>query len=590
MSRVFRYERTFLDPILNPLERRLYRLLRVDPTRGMTWRGYAMAILWSNLPIAIVAFLIFVFQDRLPLNPDKIGPLSWDAALHTTASFITNTNQQHYSGQSQLSYLSQLAAIVTMQVVTPAVGLAAFVAVLRGITGGLRPSDVPDHVPLSRANLGNYYVDVTRAITRVLLPLSIVLALLLTWQGVPSTLSGAKTANLLEPQVGEGRTVGTQTIPVGPVAPMVAIKQLGTNGGGWYGPNSAVPLENPTPISNFLEAISILLIPVASIFMIGYFTRRPRFGVSIMGIMVVLSAVLSFISIATDAQPNPAFAGLAAPRSNMEGVETRIGTVASSLWAAITTQTSNGSVNAMHDSLNPITGLVPLTGMWLNLTFGGDGVGVLNFFIYLIVTVFIAGLMVGRTPELFGRKVEAKEMKLASIALLLGTFLVLVPSALALSIPAITANSNPAFHGLSQIIYEYSSAFANNGSGFEGLGDGTVWWNVSCAVVLILGRFIPIIVPLAIAGFLAAKKAAPETSGTLRVDTPIFAGTTLSVILIVGALNFLPVAVLGPIAESLSVGKPLPAPVPLGSDLNTPALKATIKLKPTPAQLAVRSR
>jgi potassium-transporting ATPase potassium-binding subunit len=270
-------------------------------------------------------------------------------------------------------------------------------------------------------------------------------------------------------------------------------------------------------------------------------------------------------------------------------VETRIGAVASSLWAAITTQTSNGSVNAMHDSLNPITGLVPLAGMWLNLTFGGDGVGVLNFFIYLIVTVFIAGLMVGRTPELFGRKVEAKEMKLASIALLPGTFLVLVPSAIALSIPAITANSNPGFHGLSQIVYEYSSAFANNGSGFEGLGDGTVWWNVSCAVVLILGRYIPIIVPLAIAGSLGAKKAAPETSGTLCVDTPIFAGTTLSVILIVGALNFLPVAVLGPIAESLSVGQPLPAPVPLGSGLNTPDSKATVKLE-TPAQLAVRSR
>ncbi len=598
MSRVFHGERTFLDPVLNPVERGMYRLFRIDSERGMDWRGYAMAILWTNLPIALVGYLILVFQDKLPLNPDNMGPVSWVTALHTAASFITNTNQQHYSGQAQFSYFSQIVALVTMMFVTPAVGMAAMIAVLRGITGGLRPKDVPEYAPLTCANLGNYYVDVTRAITRLLLPLSLVLALILTAQGVPSTFSGAKTATLLEPYTvtNQDKTttkVTTQTIPVGPVASLVAIKQIGTNGGGWYGPNSAAPLENPTPLTNFLEAISILLIPVSGIFMIGYFTRRPRFGVTIMGIMVVLSVALAFVSISTGTQPNSAFAGLAAPGPNMEGVETRIGTVASTLWATITTQTSNGSVNAMHDSLNPITLLVPFTGMWLNLIFGGEGVGFLNFFVYLIVTVFIAGLMVGRTPELFGRKVEAREMKLASIALLLGTVLVLVPSAITLAIPAITGNSNPAFHGLSQVLYEYSSAFANNGSGLAGLGTAeSTWWNVTCAVVLILGRFIPIIAPLAIAGFLGAKKAAPETSGTLRVDTAIFAGTTLSVILIVGALNFLPVAVLGPIAESLSVGKPLPAPVPLGSSLNAPYPTPAVTTKPalTPTELAVRSR
>lgn len=603
MSRVFHGERTVLDPVLNPLERGLYRLFRIDPERGMDWRGYAMAILWTNLPIAIVSYLILVFQDKLPLNPDHMGPVSWITALHTAASFITNTNQQHYSGQAQFSYFSQTLALITMMFVTPAVGMAAMVAVLRGITGGLRPKNIAEYAPLTRANLGNYYVDVTRAITRLLLPSSIVLALVLTSQGVPSTFSGAKTATLLESYTvtnsgtDQDKTttkITTQTIPVGPVASLVAIKQIGTNGGGWYGPNSAAPLENPTPLTNVLEAVSILLIPVAGIFMIGYFTRRPRFGVTIMGIMVVLSVALAFVSISSGTQPNPAFAGLAAPGPNMEGVETRIGTVASALWATITTQTSNGSVNAMHDSLNPITLLVPFTGMWLNLIFGGEGVGFLNFFIYLIVTVFIAGLMVGRTPELFGRKVEAREMKLASIALLLGTFLVLVPSAITLAIPAITGNSNPAFHGLSQVLYEYSSAFANNGSGMAGLGTAeSTWWDVTCAVVLILGRFIPIIAPLAIAGFLGAKKAAPETSGTLRVDTPIFAGTTLSVILIVGALNFLPVAVLGPIAESLTVGKPLPAPVLLGSSLNAPDPKKIVTLEPKPqtsTELAARSR
>ena len=565
MARVFAGGRTWLDPILNPLERGIYAVLRVNPARGMTWRGYAMALLWSNLPLAIIAYLIFFYQGSLPLNPDAIGGTSWDLALHTTASFITNTNQQHYSGQAQLSYLSQLAAIVTMQVVTPAVGLAAFVAVLRGITGGIRPSNVAAHVAVPAANLGNYYVDVTRAITRVLLPLSIVVALLLTWQGVPSTFDGAKTATLLEPQTVEGKAITAQTIPVGPVAAMVAIKQLGTNGGGWYGPNSAVSLENPTPLSNLIQLISILLIPVASIFMVGAFTKRPRFGVMVMGIMSLLSAVLAFAIIPAASQANPAFAGISISSPNMEGVEQRFGPVASALWATWTTQSSNGSVNAMHDSLNPIAGLVPLVGMWLNVTFGGDGVGFLNFFIYLIVAVFIAGLMVGRTPELFGRKIEAREMKLASLGLLISPLLILVPSAIALAIPSVTATSNPGFHGLTQVVYEYSSAVANNGSGMAGLGTGgSVWWNVTCAICLILARFIPIIAPLAIAGYIGAKKAAPQTAGTLRVDTPIFAGMTLSVILIVGALSYFPLAVMGPIAESLTIGKPLPQPVPLG--------------------------
>ena len=566
MSRVFHGERTLLDPVFNPLERGLYSLLRLDPARGMTWRGYSLAILFSNLPVALLGYLIFVAQGSLPLNPDKVPGMTWDLALHTAASFVTNTNQQHYSGQSQLSYLAQMAGVTAMQFITPAVGLAAMVAVLRGLMGGRGGV---------RGDLGNYYVDLTRAITRVLMPLSLLLALLLTWQGVPSTFSGAKTVNLLEPQTIEGKLISSQTIPVGPVAAMVAIKQLGTNGGGWYGPNSAVPLENPTPLANLFETISLILIPVASIFMAGYFLRRPRFGLMVLGVMTLLSAVLVLAVVPNASQPNPAFAGLAAPGANLEGVEQRLGPLASSLWASLTTQTSNGSVNAMHDSLNPLAGLVPMLGMWLNLIYGGDGVGFLNFFIYLIVTVFIAGLMVGRTPELFGRKIEAREMKLASVALLISPLLILLPSAIALSVPAFTANSNPGFHGLSQVLYEYSSAAANNGSGFEGLGDNTVWWNVSCAVVLILARFVPIIAPLAIAGYLSQKKEVPISSGTLRVDTPTFAGTTLAIILVLAALQYLPVAVLGPIAEQLTLGQPAPTPVPLSSRLNRTELTSS---------------
>ncbi len=557
MARVFSSQSTFLDVVCSPLENLVFKLLRVNPRQGMTWRGYALALVFTNLPLGLLAYLIFLFQGSLPLNPDNIPNMPWDLALHTAASFITNTNQQHYSGQAQLSYFSQLVAIVTLMFVTPAVGLAAMVAVLRGIMGGLRPDDNTGAIPA--ANLGNYYVDVFRAMTRVLLPLSLVLALLLTWQGVPSTLDSAKTATLLEPSAEST----TQTIPIGPVAAMVAIKQLGTNGGGWYGPNSAVPLENPTPLSNLLQMIAILLIPVASVFMVGFFTHRPRFGVSIMGCMVLLSAALTFFMLVTALEPNHAFKGLAASSANMEGVEQRFGATLSALWATWTTQTSNGSVNAMMDSLNPLAGLVPMVGMWLNVTFGGDGVGLLNFFTYLIVTVFIAGLMVGRTPELFGRKIEAREMKLASIALLISPLLILVPSALTVAMPSLAANSNPGFHGLSQIVYEFSSATANNGSGFEGLGDNTVWWNVMTSICLILGRFIPIIAPLAIAGLIGMKKAAPQSAGTLRVDTPIFAATTLSVILIVGALSFFPVAVMGPIAEHLTLGQALPQPIPL---------------------------
>ncbi|THF71691.1 potassium-transporting ATPase subunit A [Deinococcus sp. Arct2-2] len=520
----------------------LLRLTGVDATRPMNWRQYGAALLGTNVLIGVAAFLLYSLQGGLPLNPDGIPNLRWDTALHTAASFITNTNQQHYSGQNSLSYLSQLVGITALQFITPAVGMAALFAVLRGLRG--------------ETNVGNYFLDVTRAIG-LLIPASFVLALLLTSQGVPSTFSGAKTATLIEAQTVEGQAVTTQTIPVGPVAAMVAIKQLGTNGGGWYGPNSAVPLENPTPLSNLFQSVSIILFPVALVCAAGLFLRRRRFGVALIAVMSVMSAALTLGAVLSERQPNAALSGLAAASGNMEGKEVRFGTDATALWGAITTQTSNGSVNGMLDSFNPLGGLVPQLGMFLNDVYGGIGVGLINMLVFVILTVFIAGLMVGRTPELFGRKIETREIKIASLVILLQPLLVLGFTAATVALPSITANSNPGFHGLSQVLYEYNSAYANNGSGFEGLGDNTPWWNVTCAVVLILARFLPILGPLAIAGYLAQKKAAPETSGTLRVDTPVFAGMLLSVMLLLQLLNFAPALVLGPVAEQLTLSSPV---------------------------------
>ena len=543
LSRVFHGERTLLDPVLNPVENGLYRLIGANPERGMTWQGYGKAILFSNLALGSVAFLILVFQGAVPLlNPDGVPGMSWDLALHTAASFVTNTNQQHYSGQAQLSYFAHLFAIVVLQIVTPSVGLVALVAILRGLVGGRNAGAAQAG---EARDLGNYYVDVTRAVTRVMIPCAFVLALLLAWQGVPSTFSGAKVATPIDASTG----VAEQVIPVGPVAVMVAIKQFATNGGGWYGPNSSVPLENPTQLSNLFETVAIILLPIAIVFMTGYFLRKKGFGMMILGVMVAMSVMLSVAVIAAENGPNRAFEGLAAHGTNMEGKEVRFGATASALWGTLTTQTSNGSVNSMHDSFTPLGGLVPIVGMLVNATYGGVGVGLINFLIFVFLAVFIAGLMVGRTPELFGRKLEAKEIKLAAIAMLIQPVFILGFVAVSLAYSGLAQNSNPAFHGVSQVLYEYTSAFANNGSGFEGLGDNTVWWNVTNTINLILGRFIPIIAPLAIAGYLAQKRVAPETSGTLRVATPVFGVTTFFVIFLLTLLNFLPILVLGPVAE-----------------------------------------
>lgn len=550
LARVMRGTPMRGDAVFGPAERLVYRLLGVDPARGMSWRGYAKAFVLSNLAVGVPVWLVFMAQGALPLNPDAIPHLRWDTALHTMVSFLTNTNQQHYSGQAQLSYLSQMAGIVGLQVVTPMMGLGLVVATLRALFGGRAALDGAATAPVEAGqqatdvDVGNYWADVTRATLRVMLPLCLPWALLLAWQGVPSTLSAGAVATPVDASV----EMKQQKIPVGPVAPMVAAKQLGTNGGGWYGPNSSVPLENPTPLSNLLETLAIILLPIAVVCMVGPFTRRRRFTALVFGAMLLMSAASTGAALWSEA-----YSSSAADPALMEGKEVRFGAAPSALWAALTTQTSNGSVNAMHDSLSPLTGLVTLGNMLVNAVWGGIGCGLQQFLVYLLLSVFLAGLMTGRTPELFGRKIEAPEVKLLALLVLLQPLVVLGFTAVTLGLPSLTGNSNPGFHGISQVFYEYTSAFANNGSGFEGLDDATPWWNLSCVVVLLLGRYPALLVPLAVAASLARKRRAPEGPGSLHVETPTFALTLVAVIVILTVLQFLPVLVLGPIAEHLSL-------------------------------------
>jgi K+-transporting ATPase ATPase A chain len=530
------------DALFGWFERPLYALLGTRPGQGMSWRGYVCAFLLSNLVVGVLVWAVFMTQAWLPFNPDGIPNLRWDTALHTMISFLTNTDQQHYSGQAQLSYLAQMTGIVGLQVITPMMGLALVVATLRALFGG-RNAEVA-HADADQVDVGNYWADVIRPSVRVLLPLCLVWTLLLGWQGVPSTLHGAAAAHPLDASAG----MAEQKIPVGPVAAMVAVKQLGTNGGGWYGPNSAVALENPTPLANLLEALAIVLLPMSVVFMVGFFTGRKRLAALVFGTMMLMSVASTTLMLWSEAH-----SASTASAALMEGKEVRIGADASALWAALTTQTSNGSVNAMHDSLAPLSGLVTLVNMLINAIWGGIGCGLQQFIVYLLLGVFLAGLMTGRTPELFGRKIEAREVQLLALLILLQPLVLLSMTALALALPQFTANSNPGFHGISQVFYEYTSAFANNGSGFEGLGDGTYWWNLTCSLVLVLGRYPALIVPLIVASRLAAKRRAPESAGSLQIETPTFALTLVAVIVILTVLQFMPALVLGPIAEHLSM-------------------------------------
>ena len=548
LARVMRGAPMRGDALFGLVEKPLYWLLGVNPARGMSWRGYVMAFLLSNVVIAVLVQAVFMTQAWLPFNPDQIPNMRWDTALHTMVSFLTNTNQQHYSGQAQLSYFAQMTAITGLQVVTPMMGLALLVATLRALFGA-RPEDAesnPAGLPSvdRRVDVGNYYADVVRSCVRFMLPLCLLWAVLLTSQGVPSTLAGGPQATPIDASAG----MPTQKLPLGPVAAMVAAKQLGTNGGGWYGPNSSMPYENPTPLSNALELIGILLIPIAVVFMLGAFTGRRRLTGLVFGCMLAMSSV----SVAATVWLEGHSATAASPLL-MEGKEVRFGADGTGLWAAITTQVSNGSVNGMHDSLSPLGGAVPMVNMLINAIWGGIGCGLQQFIVYLLLGVFLAGLMTGRTPELFGRKLETPQVRLLALLVLLQPITILAFTAITLAIPAITGNSNPGFHGISQVFYEYVSAFANNGSGFEGLGDATPWWNLSCTLVLLLGRYPVLIIPLIVAAQLAAKRRAPESAGTLQIETPTFALTLIALIVILTVLQFMPALVLGPIADHLSL-------------------------------------
>ena len=539
-----------LDRLFGPAERVIYRLLGVDARRGMSWKGYAKAFLASNVALGLLVFAQFMLQARLPLNPDAVPGMSWHLALHTMVSFLTNTNQQHYAGQAQLSYLSQMAGIAGLQVITPMMGLALVVATLRGLSGGRAPvsdtaADAARHgTRADERDVGNYWVDVTRATLRFFVPLALVWTVLLASQGVPATLARGPDIAPLDASAG----MKTQHIPLGPVAPMVAVKQLGTNGGGWYGPNSAMPLENPTPFSNLLEVLAIVLVPVAITFMVGPLTGRRKLTALVFGSMLLMSALSTGAAVWSEAHSHTSH-----DLALMEGKETRLGASDSALWAALTTQTSNGSVNAMHDSLAPLTGGVAIANMLINAIWGGVGCGLQQFLVYLLLAAFLAGLMTGRTPELFGRKIEAPEIRLLALLVLLQPAVVLGLTALTLALPQFAGTSNPGFHGISQVFYEYASAFANNGSGFEGLGDGTPWWNLTCVLALLLGRYGALIVPLAVAGLMAKKRVAPEGAGTLRPETPTFALTLVCVIVVLTILQFMPALVLGPLGEHLAL-------------------------------------
>ncbi|MCE5269845.1 potassium-transporting ATPase subunit KdpA [bacterium] len=501
--------------------------------REQDWRQYSLALLAFNAVMFALVWMLLALQQYLPLNPDSRGALEPSLIFNTVASFVTNTNLQHYSGEVSMSYFSQVFGLMWLQFVSAATGIAALTALARGLAGNTR--------------IGNFQRDLLNATMLILLPSAVIVALLLALGGSPMTFHGAVVARTLEGAV--------QTIARGPVAAFVAVKQLGTNGGGFFGPNSTHPFENPGFFTNALECFSIILIPMASVWMFGRITGRLRHAAVIFAVMALLLVAKASLAVYLESSPTAALAGLpVATSGNLEGKELRFGAAAGPFWAALTTCTSNGSVNCMHDSLNPLTGLVPLAGMWLNVTFGGVGVGLINMFLFIIIGVFICGMMVGRSPEYLARKVETGEMKLALLALLVHPFLILGGTALfAATAWGASTVHNPGAHGFSEILYEFSSAAANNGSGFEGLGDNTVPWNVATGVVMLLGRYLPILLPLAIAGSLAAKKPSPETTGSLRTDTAMFGLVILGSVVLIGALLFLPVAVLGPIAEHLSV-------------------------------------
>lgn len=530
IAHAFSNERTGLDRWFGPLENLIYRLCGIRQ-ENQSWKQYAMSVVLSNTLMILIVYTIFRIQGMLPLNPSGVASMEPSLAFNTAISFMTNTNLQHYSGETGLSYLSQMIGIVFMMFVAPASLLSVAIAFIRGLAG--KP-------------LGNFFVDLVRGITRILLPIAFVAALVFVALGVPQTLEPTAVVKTVEG--------ATQEIARGPVGSFLAIKELGNNGGGFFGVNSAHPFENPGAISNMLQMLLMLLLPTSLPFTYGIMVGNKKQGRVLFVSMAMMFLLFLGISIASEQAGNPALhaLGVNQMQGSMEGKEVRFSLAQSAMYSVVTTASETGAVNNMHDTLTPLGGLITIANMMLNTVFGGVGAGFLNVLMYAMIAVFLSGLMVGRTPEFLGKKIEGREMKLIAVTMLIHPFLILIPTAIALFTNADTI-SNAGFHGLTQVMYEYTSSAANNGSGFEGLGDATTFWNLTTGIVMYLGRFCSVITMLAVAGSLAAKKPVPETSGTFRTDNALFAGVFLVAVLIVGALTFFPALVLGPIAEQLTL-------------------------------------
>lgn len=558
---------TFADPVLNRVDGAIYKICGIAPQNSMNWKKYAVSLVATNGVMMLLGYLVLRIQSIGLFNPNGIGGMEESLSFNTIISFMTNTNLQHYSGESGLSYLSQMLVVTFMMFVSAASGYAVCVAFIRGMAGK------------TKDNVGNFFADLVRITTRVLLPFSIVGGLLLVWQGVPQNFSGNVVVDTIEG--------AKQVIAMGPVAALEIIKHLGTNGGGFLGANSATPIENPTILSNLIELYSMMLLPGACVITFGKMVRDRkrelasaaisdgtntaiskkthrsltvwmygREGRSIFAAMGILFLIGLGICFWAESQGNPALAdvGLSQSMGSMEGKEVRFGVAQSSLFTTVTTSFTTGTVNNMHDTLTPLGGMIPMLHMMLNVVFGGKGVGLMNMITYAILAVFICGLMIGRTPEYLGKKIEGREMKLAALCIIIHPLLILAFSALAVGTPAGLAGiTNPGYHGLSQVLYEFASSAANNGSGFEGLADNTLFWNITTGIVMFFGRYLSMVLQLAIAGSLMKKSFVNESTGTLHTDTMSFAVILVVVVYIFAALTFFPVLALGPVAEHLTL-------------------------------------
>ncbi|HEX8992708.1 MAG TPA: potassium-transporting ATPase subunit KdpA [Anaerolineales bacterium] len=549
MARVYEGQRTFLDGVLQPVERLIYRLAGVDPAQDMNWKVYAIAVMVFNVLGLLVVYALQRLQAFLPLNPAAMSAVSPDSAWNTAVSFATNTNWQGYGGETTMSYLTQMLALAVQNFVSAATGMSVLIAMIRGMARH------------TTQGIGNFWVDLVRTSLYILLPLSIVLALILVSQGVVQTFGPYQTVSLLQPTTdAAGKAITQQVLPLGPAASQIAIKQLGTNGGGFFNVNSAHPFENPTPLSDFLEMLSILAISGALCYTFGKMVGDTRQGWAILVTMTIVLAAFLAVALWAEQSGNPAFTAMGVdqtqtnlnPGGNMEGKEVRFGIANSALWATTTTAASNGSVNSMHDSYMPLGGLVPLFLVQLGeIIFGGVGSGLYGMLAFVIVAVFVAGLMVGRTPEYLGKKIEAYEMKMASLILLIPILFAKIGTAVAVITPAGLAGifNTGGPHGFSEVLYAFSSAAGNNGSAFAGINANTPFYNTALGIVMFFSRFWLVIPALAIGGSLAAKKKVPAGAGTLPTHTPLFVGWLIAVLMIVGALSFIPALSLGPIVE-----------------------------------------